>query len=355
MTSRQRLLAACLICIPALCLPVHADQPLAVATVTAWPEAETRIMSLVGDIAARETLSVSFPASGRVTSVAVDEGDRVGAGAVLAQMEDVQQTQALLAAEAGVTTAQADFDQAREDLRRQTALLERGATTRIARDTAEDKLAIASGTLARATAELDRARTALEDTVLRAPSDVTVIRRMIEPGQVIGAAQSVLDLAVGDAFDALFEVPEALLAYADGSEDVTLSLLGNSVAEFSGRVRQVSPLVDPSTGTVEVKVAIIDPPDQLTYGDPVRGMVRGQSGSKIVLPFPAMSTTQAGPAVWVVDEATNVVSLQQVEVDRFETGRIILNGGIEPGTRVVTHGAHLLYPGRVVRMLEDTQ
>jgi membrane fusion protein, multidrug efflux system len=339
----------------AFALPAFADEPLHVSIVVATAVPDVQLDTLVGELVARDVLTASFSASGRISAVKVDEGDVVEAGALLAKMDSVQQEQAVRAAEAGVTTAQADFQQAQENLNRQTALLERGAATRTSRDTAEDAFGVAEGSLAQAAADLDRAQEALNDTTLYATSAATVTARMIEPGQVVGAAQPVFELAVGDGVDAVFEVPEALLTQSGGSAEIALSLLDQPEDAFSGTVREVSPLVDAETGTVDVTLTVSGAPPGVTYGDPVRGVARRQSGDHVVLPYLAMSTTEGGPAVWVVDPVSHTVTLQSVVVDRFETGNIILKAGLADGTLVVTEGAQLLYPGRLVSFAEVGQ
>lgn len=333
----------------------RAAEPLVVHIVTATTTTDRQQFELSGEIAARDALSASFPTGGRLASVSVEQGDKVSAGAELARMESVQQEQALRAAEAGLSTAQADFRQAQEDFQRQEALLERGATTRISRDTAEDALNIAEGSLAQAQAELDRARTALEDTVLLAPADATITNRLAEPGEVVGAAQPVLELALGDGLDALFDVPEVLLTKEVEDPTVTLWPIDTPDRRFTGQVREISPLVDASIGTVAVTVTVLDPPPGLTYGDAVRGAVSHEEPPHIALPYAALSATAEGPAVWVVDPATMAVTLTPVTVDRYETGRIILANGLAEGTLVVAEGAQLLYPGRVVQAMEAGQ
>lgn len=336
-------------------LPLYAETPLTVNVVIAQSVVDVRVDALVGEIVARDTLTASFPAGGRIASVEVEQGDKVAAGAVLARMESVQQEQALRAAEAGVATAQADYRQAQADLERQNALIERGATTRIARDSAEDARTISEGVLAQAQADFDQARKALEDTVLLAPAAAEVTNRMGEPGQVLGAAQPVVKLAIGTALDAVFDVPEALLTTETHSETIQLDLLDTVGEGFSGTVREVSPLVDASTGTVEVTVSVQNAPARASYGDAVRGTVRRQVDDRMALPFTAISATRDGPAVWVVDPETRTVSLQQVDIDRFETARMILKNGLEEGTIVVTDGAQLLYPGRTVTYQESAK
>ncbi len=340
-----------------LCLatPAFGDSPLVVEIVVAKLTTGTRVISQTGEIVARTTLRTSFPSGGRIAAVEVDEGDTVTKGMVLARVESVQQEQALRAAEAGVSTANADFEQAKDDSQRQQALLERGATTRTSRDAAEDSLRIAEGRLAQAKSELDRAKKAVSDTVVLAPTDATVTDRMIEPGQVVGAAQPVLELALGSELDAIFEISEDLMTAEEGASEIALISIDPPIIEFSGLVREISPLVDPQTGTVTVTVGVTDAPDGVTFGRAVRGSASWQDDPHVVLPYTAMSVTAGGPAVWVVDPDSMQVSLQTISVDRYDTGRIILSGGVDAGAMVVTKGAHLLYPGRVVRSVEDVK
>lgn len=335
--------------------PALSDAPLSVEIVTARLALDTRELSLTGEVVARDRLSISFPVGGRIAAVLVEAGDVVAAGTPLARMESVQQEQALRAAQAGLATAQADHAQAVEDLERQNVLLERGATTRISRDSAEDALHIAEGVLAQAQAELDRAEKVLKDTVLIAPSAATITERMAEAGQVVGAAQPVMTLALGRGLDAVFDMPEAYLTLDLPSPEVRLTPIDAPEAVIESRVREISPLVDPATGTVAVTVEIPETAPGLTYGDAVRGTITRAETPHVMLPYTAMSARADGPAVWVVDPDSMAVSLRPITVARFETGRIVVQDGLAEGTLVVTRGAHLLYPGRIVRKAEGME
>ena len=329
--------------------PASSQSALVVDIVTAQSMAIVRGISLTGEIVARDALSVSFPSGGRIESVEVVEGDVVAAGAVLARIADTQQEQALRGARAAVSTATADRDQALEDLRRQESLLERGAATRVARDAAADQARVKEGNLAQSLADLDLAQKALEDTVVIAPEAAIVIARHVEPGQVIGAVQPIVDLALGGAIDAVFDAPESLLSGANDIKTMRLAPLGRPDQSFEGTVREISPLVDPSTGAVALKVSVEQRPPGVEFGDAVRGSTTQTAGAGIVLPYDTMSATAQGPAVWVVDPKTMAVSLKNITVDRFETGRIVVRDGIEEGDLVVAAGAQLLFPGRIVQ------
>ena len=331
-----------------LMLPASAQTLLRVSTIAAEYAVATNTSSLTGELVARDTLTASFPTGGRITKVLVDTGSKVEKGQVLAQIDQVQQEQALRAAEAGLASAKASHQQAREESERQDALLERGATTRSTRDSSADMLRAAEAQEAQARADLDRASKALADTVLLAPAAATVTDRLAEPGQVVGAAQPVIELALGDSLDAVFAVPEALLTSKPSAPLVMLSALERPGATGTGTVREISPLVDPAKGTVKVTVSVDKLPAGLGYGDPIRGTVTGQDADRIILPWSAMTAQADGPAVWLVDPQTHQARLQSVLVHRYTSGQIVLADGVEPGALVVTKGAQLLYPGQVV-------
>lgn len=329
--------------------PAHAETPLAVEIVVAKKSAEQQTFSLTGEIRAKESLMASFPIGGRVTEVLVELGAKVEKDEPLARLDSIQQELALRTAEAGLTTAKADHRQAVEDLERAESLLSSGATTRAARDAAYDALRAAEGVLEQGEADLDRATKGLTDTVLRAPSASTVTSRNVEPGQIIAAAQTAMELALDKGFEAIFEVPEVLLIDAISTSNVSLSRLSRPEEKFEGRATEVSPLIDERTGTVLAKVEVLNPPTGLGFGDPVRGTAARATVPQVSLPYSAMSATANGPAIWRVDQDTMQVLLQAVTIDRYETGRILLKSGVEEGEWIVTKGAQLLYPGRTVR------
>ncbi|SLN37827.1 efflux RND transporter periplasmic adaptor subunit [Roseisalinus antarcticus] len=336
--------------------PALADQPLAVAAVTAQETPSRNTLSLTGEIRAPESLGAAFPTGGRLAEITVEAGEEVARGTVLARIESVQEAQALRAAEAQLAAAEADFVNARDEDSRQSELFERGAITRSARDNAADRLAAATARKAQAEASLDQARAALDDTVLVAPQDAIVISRRAEPGQVIGAAQPVLELALGEGYEAVFDVPEGALTVSPSTPPtIRLSPIDRPGVSVTGQVSEISPLVDPAYGTVQVTVTLGSGVPGLTYGDAVRGTTSQTAGARVELPWSAIASTAAGPAVWVVDPETMTVSERPIDLWHHAEGRLILQSGVEEGEFVVTRGVQLLYPGRNIRIVEGDQ
>jgi multidrug efflux pump subunit AcrA (membrane-fusion protein) len=68
------------------------------------------------------------------------------------------------------------------------------------------------------------------------------------------------------------------------------------------------------------------------------------------LPWTALTSNDGKPAVWVVDPATQAVSLRPVAVELYEKGGVILRGGLKPDETVVTEGVKFLREGQIVHV-----
>ncbi len=333
--------------------PALSEQALPVETVKIQPELGLETLTLTGQIIARDEVGLSFPMSGRIMSILVREGDQVQTGQELARLESVQQEQAMRGAEAALNAAQADLFQAKEEFERQDVFLQRGATTRIRRDEAERRYRIAEASVEQAQADLNRARKAYEDTFLRASADGVITARLADPGEVIAGAHPVLKLALGTAMDAVFDTPEDLPTRIPKDLTIPLSLLDNPDVRFQGRVRKVSPLVDPRTGTVEVSVGVDKPPAQVSYGAAVKASIAIPHPDQIIVPYSALSVIGQSPAVWVISPDTMRATVRPIGITRYSDGTIVIRDGLKTGDIVVTSGAQLLYPGRIVRLIGD--
>jgi multidrug efflux pump subunit AcrA (membrane-fusion protein) len=88
----------------------------------------------------------------------------------------------------------------------------------------------------------------------------------------------------------------------------------------------------------------------MTLGVPVTGSAQSEPAQMIVLPWTALSSVNSKPAVWIVDPGDATVSLKPVEIANYETGRVVISGGLSPGDTVVVDGGKMLRPGQKVRL-----
>jgi len=303
---------------------------------------------LTGEIRPRVESDLSFRVGGRITERLVNVGDHVTADRVLARLDPQQQQATVTSAEAAVLSAKAVLRQATSSYERQKALLARGFTTQREHDQAQEAYRTAQASLADARAQLGAARDHLSDTVLRAGVAGLITARHAETGQVVQAAQTVFSIAQDGPRDAVFNVNESIFTREPADPAIALTLVSAPAVTATGAVREVSPTVDRVSGTVRVKVGLAQSPAAMTLGASVVGEGRFQSRKFVVVPWSALSSGSGRPAVWTVDPQTKAVSLQPITIEGFETGKVFVREGLQPGELVATGGAQFLRPHQVV-------
>jgi RND family efflux transporter MFP subunit len=303
-------------------------------------------LSTTGEIRARVQSDLSFRVSGRIVERSVDVGERVQRGQVLARIDAQEQKADLEVADATLQSAQAQQTQAKQAFDRQQNLFTTGVTTRAALDDAQEALLTAEGTINSAQAQVDTARDALAQTELKADADGIITARNAEVGQVAQAAQVVFTLAHDGPRDAVINADEAALLGGKFENDIEVRLLSGG-RPIAARVREVSPTIDTSTGTIRVKLALDEDPS-LRLGSPVIATARYQSMSATELPWSAMASSSGQAAIWVIDPGSRKVSLRPVEVNGYATGKFSVKAGLSVGDIVVTNGTKFLTDGEVV-------
>lgn len=374
MSSRLRSLAAVSVAISVAlpCPALRAGQalvPAAHADAPAVPEAEDRSVVLVrvqrarksavvsdvvltGDIQAQAQTNVAFRTNGKVAERRVEVGDHVTADQVLAVLEPLVQRANLDNARAALVSAEAQLTQAEVTFERQKQLISGGYTTRPSYDNAEQQLRTSRAAVDSAKAALGTAEEQLSYTELRAGVPGIVMSRTFEVGQVVQAGQAVMVLAQDGPRDAVFNVYEALTANPPAEKTIHVALQSDPAVAATGYVREISPTVDPSSGTVRVKVGLEATPPAMSLGAVVIGRGRFASREAVVLPWSALYRSDDRPAVWIYDPAQGTVSIRTVEIDRYGFDDIVLQGGVEPGETVVTAGIQFLRPGQHVALAE---
>ena len=334
--------------------PAGADDP-AMARVRVVEAGRTPMsfdVVLTGDIQAQAQVNVSFRTNGKVAERRVEIGDHVQADQVLAVLEPLTQQANLDNARAALTSAEALQTQAKMAFERQKQLLSGGFTTRTAYDNAEQELRTTQAAVESARAALGTAQEQFSYTELRAGVAGVVTSRSFEVGQVVQSGQTVLVLAQDGPRDAVFNVYESLTAQPPADDTVTVALQSDPAVTATGTVREISPTVDASSGTVRVKIGLRSTPAAMGLGAVVIGRGRFAPHEAVVLPWSALYRYDGRPSVWIYDPSTRTVAVRAVEIDRFGPDIIALKRGVEPGERVVVAGIQFLRPGQKVAAAE---
>jgi membrane fusion protein, multidrug efflux system len=325
--------------------------PRPVRTVTVEKGEVGDSVTLTGDIRAENEVTLAFRIGGRIIERKGEVGDRVEPDQVLAKLDPQDEQNGVRSAQAALTAARGQLVEAQNNFDRQNHLMERGFTTRAIFDSAKQGLQTAQARVDDATAQADVAEDRLGFTELKANVSGTITARSAESGQVVQPGQPIFTIARQDGRDAVFDVPAQVLRAAPPDTTIAISLTDDPTVTAKARVRTVDPQADPVTRTFRVRLGLIDHPEAMRLGATVTGKLQLEGGQGISIPASALTSIERQPAVWVVDPASQTVSLRNVEVQRFDPASALISQGLEPGDVVVTAGVQALHPGQKVRLL----
>ncbi|MFS2327844.1 efflux RND transporter periplasmic adaptor subunit [Brucella sp. H1_1004] len=324
-------------------------RPVQVTTVERGAAGQTS--TFTGQIQAQDEASMAFRVSGRMIERAVNVGDRVTAGQVIARLDAQNAMNTLRSARAALAAAESQLVMSRNAFNRQDQLLRNGFTTRSSHDAARSAMETALSGVDSAQAQVKIAEDNLGYTNLIADAPGTVTARGAEPGEIVQAGQMIVQLARQDGRDGVFDVPASVLREAAPDSVITVSLADDPSIKATGRVREVAPQADPVTRTFRVRVGLDNAPDAMRLGSTINGQVTIENYSLIEIPATALTAVNNAPAVWVLNPETNTVALQNIEIGRFGNVSVGVASGLGAGDIVVTAGVQALYPGQKVRLL----
>jgi len=301
-----------------------------------------------GTVGARVQSDLGFRVAGKVVARLVDAGQVVHRGQPLMRIDPTDYRLAAQSAAGAVAAARARADQTSADERRYRELLPRGFVTGSAYDQRKAAALAARADLSAAEAQARVSRNDAGYTVLVADADGTVTETLAEPGQVVGAGQTVVRLARAGPREAIIALPETLRpALGMVAPARTYSgLTGNA------ELRQLSDAADPATRTFEARFILTGSPAAAPLGSTITVRL-GAPGrlAAMSVPLAAIYDRGRGPGVWVVSrQGSPKVSWRPVRLAAIGEETAIVSAGLRPGERFVALGAHMLHQGQAVRI-----
>ena len=313
----------------------------------------SRTGRITGEVRAKVQSDLSFQVSGRILERTVSVGDHVAAGQVLAKLDPTEKEADLKSSEASLSAAEAVLRQAESNFQRQQALLDKQIATRKEYDNAQETLRTSQAAVEVARNQVETSREQLSYTILKSEKSGVVTALNAEAGQVVQAADTVYSIAEDGPRDAVFDLDESVMSSNDVDPEITISLVSDPSISAKGVVREVSPTVDQSSGTIRVKVEIQNPPAAMSFGAAVVGEATWKPEKAVILPAEALFSDNGKPAVWLIDPTDKKVSLRSISINSYETKTIVVSDGLKDGEMVVTLGGQLLHAGEIVNPVEE--
>ena len=300
-------------------------------------------ISATGTVAWRRETSLGFTSAGRIATVAVNEGDTVRPGQLLAALDSTTVA-------ASVSSARAERDRAAAEYARSTKLLEQGWVTRPRVDNAR-------ATLAAAEANVRSAGFQSRNAAILSPGAGTVLARLTDAGQVVAAGTPVL--VVGEASGGrVLRLPladrDAARLRVGAPATVRLAALEG---ELTGSVIEIGGRAERATGTFVVEIGLPDDP-RLRAGQigTVSIVASGPGTMSLLVPPAAVFAPRAGQAfVYVADAEGKRVKLRRVTIGEASDTAIQVTGGLRSGEWVATSRLDRLSDGMVITPLRATK
>ena len=321
-----------------------AAQPKPVVALKLAPTDTTARDSYSGDVHARNESALGFRVAGKIVQRAVNLGDSVKAGQLLARLDGADAALNKDAAEAGLTAAKSSYETAQRELARYAALVKTGVVSRSSFEHQQDLFTTAQANYQQAQRAYELRGNELAYTELRADHDGTVTAVQADAGQVVAAGQTVLSLAWSSGREVYIDVPENRIGKFSGAKDIHVSLWGGSAKSYVGNVRERSASADPATRTFLVKIAIRDPGAEVKLGMTAAvDVADAVDPEELVIPMSALYHKDTTTAVWVVDPKTSQLALKPVQVERYTDSGVVIGSGLAAGDTVVLKGVNELY------------
>lgn len=318
--------------------PAPEDPAVLVRLAPVTPGPIDRPIRAAGILAAKREWDLAFKVGGVLSRISVNEGDRIRAGQLLAELDATELA-------AGVAQAREALAKARRDAARAGALASAEAAPQVVADDARTGVAVAEAALSAAEFNLRHAR-------LVAPDDGWVDRRAAEPGEVMAPGRPVLHVSgKGRGHVVRADLAERdVVGLAPGASAVVV-LDSRPGVELPARVTEIAHAAARGTGTWQVELAVETPAAGAALLAGLTAKVR------IARPVPVAG---AVPLAAVVGGDGAAGAVFAVEGDRarrvpvaiafLEGDRAVLSGGVEHLAAVVSEGAERLSDGARVHV-----
>ena len=315
--------------------------PVIVSAVRSVPF-EDRIEAL-GTLRASESVALTAAVTETVSALYFDDGDRVGAGEVLAEMTSAEE-------HAQLEEARALVDEADQQYRRIQSLATQGTASKSLLDERRREWETAR-------ARLVAIESRLSDRLIKAPFAGVVGLRNISVGALVEPGDLITTLDDDAVMKLDLAVPSVYLSSLAPGLAVAATTRAYGEREFTGEVHSVDSRVDPVTRSVVVRVLLPNPERLLKPGMLMQVTLRKHPRETLVIPEAALMPVGREQFVLVAAPggAAHKAERRQIRIGSRRPGEVEVLQGLSEGELVITHGTVRVRPGQElqVRNIDD--
>lgn len=305
-----------------------------------------------GKLMASKRATLSFEASGILSSINVDFGDEFIEGDQLATLDDSRLRINLKSKQAELSNAQVNLNEARLEYTRKSKMRVSGAISQGDLDQAKAKLdnAIAMETLANA--GIEAVERQLEDLSLTAPFSGEVAARLAEPSQVISYGQPIFEvLGLNLGLEGVVHIPAVSRSQLNINDNALVRVLPSdifheaSIIQIGNRANEA--------GLIPLTIKTKLPLKNASAGQSIEVSISGDPSHFLHIPVTAYGLTPGGEAfVFIVSDGK--VYQKIIKVGRISNEGIEVLTGLSEGDEIVLKGVDLLSDGQQVIRIKNS-
>ena len=335
---------------------------LATATLTS-PSQANAVLTASGYVVARRKAAVASKGTGTLVFLAVDEGDRVKKGQVIARLDDSDVAASLRRARENLRVAEADLDDAKINFERMQKLVGTRAIAQANYDAADARYKRVLATIEAAKFAVQEAEVAVENTRIIAPFDGTVLKKNADVGEIVaplaGAVSSraaVVTIADMSSLEVEADVSEANITRVSANQNCEITLDAYPQQRYPGYVSNIVPTADRAKATVMVKIKFKQYDQRVLpeMGAKITFLVAGASADAtnikpvLTVPAAAVATRDGRQVVFQIKEDRAVEI--SVTTGRNLGNAIEITGGLKEGDKVISKADDQIQAGTKVTL-----
>lgn len=314
-----------------------------------------------GTLHATQFTKLSFKVAGAIKDIAVNIGDKVEKGAVVAVLDSMPYDLQAQQAYAALINSQAQLRNAKSNYERVKNLYAGGNTSKNELDNARADAEALSASVQSAQKVLEIARLNVAYTRLRTEGKCAIASVDAEEGENVSSGAQIFGATCGDELEVRLNIPESVIGSIKKNMPVTVRFSALPDKAFQATVREVGVSTVGGGTTFPVRVMMNDSSDTILKAGLSADVMfafpgKIDSQSAIIVPPFSIGEDEAGRFVFILEQTEHDIAV--VRRQTVTIGSVLQNGievitGLKPHTRVVTAGVSVLRDGVKVKYSND--
>ena len=308
-------------------------------------------LPLSGSLAPLSSATIKSKVSGVVEATTVQEGMAVGAGQVLARLDQSDLRARLQQQQAMLDEAQAKLAMATKNEANSEALLQQKYISQNAFDSTQNTVALARANVKSAAAMVDIARIALNDGIIKAPITGVVSKRHVQAGEKLSPDMPIYTIVNLSELTLEAQVPASEIPRVKVGQDVRFKVDGFQKREFEGKVARINPATEAGSRSMLVYIAVRNDDSALRAGMFAKGsIVTERSGVATIVPMTALRDDAGRQVVYKIEHGKVVAQPVTLGLRNEDEGYVEVTDGLDKGVNVIVAKLDAVKPGAQVKL-----